>query len=143
MNTAGLDLTGTIATVVVVAIILGIVLGTGYLVRRKPSSLNKEHFKQRWQAAQALCAREETWPLAVINADKLLDEALKKMKYRGKTMGERLVAAQHEITNNDTVWYGHKLRNKLVHEEMKKLRKQDVMEALIGFREALKDLGAL
>jgi hypothetical protein len=30
-----------------------------------------------------------------------------------------------------------------VHEEMKKLKKKDVMTALIGFREALKDLGAL
>jgi hypothetical protein len=143
MNSLGLDNIGTILTVVVVVVILGIALGTGYFVRRKPSSLNKEHFKERWQAAQALCSQQETWPLAVINADKLLDEALKRLKYRGKTMGERMVAAQHEISNNDGMWYGHKLRNKLVHEEMKKLRKQDVMEALIGFREALKDLGAL
>ena len=143
MNILGLDITGTIVTVVVIVIILALSLSTGYFVRRRPSSLNQEQFKQKWQQAQALCAKEETWPLAIINADKLLDEALKKLKYRGKTMGERLVAAQHEIKSNDSVWYGHKLRNKLVHEDIKKLKKKDVMDALIGFREALKDLGAL
>jgi hypothetical protein len=131
-----------IAVLAVIALLV-VVFGASYFVRRKPSSLNREQFKQKWQSAQALCASEDTWPLAVINADKLLDEALKKSKYRGKTMGARLVAAQHQIKNNDNVWYGHKLRNKLVHEEMKKLKKRDVMDALVGFRDALKDLGAL
>lgn len=133
----------TVIAIAAIIALLVVVCGAGYLVRRKPSSLNREQFKQKWQAAQALCKNEETWPLAVINADKLLDEALKKLKYRGKTMGERLVAAQHEIGSNDAVWFGHKLRNKLVHEDIKKLKKKDVMDALIGFREALKDLGAL
>lgn len=143
MNILGLDITGSVVAIIAIVVLVVLAVGSGYFVRRRPSSLNRDQFKQKWQAAQALCAKEDTWPLAVINADKLLDEALKKLKYRGKTMGERLVSAQHDIKSNDSVWFGHKLRNKLVHEEMKKLRKQDVMEALVGFREALKDLGAL
>lgn len=136
-------MTNNIIAILAVVALLVVVFGASYFLRRKPSSLNREQFKQKWQAAQALCKNEETWPLAIINADKLLDEALKKLKYRGKTMGERLVAAQHEIQDNDTVWYGHKLRNKLVHEDMQKLKKRNVMDALVGFRDALKDLGAL
>jgi hypothetical protein len=57
-------------------------------------------------------------------------------------MGERLVSAQRDISDNDSAWFAHKLRNKIVHEEVS-LRKQDVQAALRGFRDALKDLGAL
>ena len=81
--------------------------------------------------------------LPSFDADKLLDEALKKLHYKGKTMGERLVAAQRDIKSNDNVWYGHKLRNRLVHESDVKLKQRDVREALLGIRAALKDLGAL
>lgn len=132
----------TIVAIALVAIFV-VAVGGGWFVRRRPGKLNHEDFKSKWQAAQGLCAQEDTWPLAVINADKLLDEALKRLKYKGKTMGERMVSAQHEIQDNDSMWFGHKLRNKLVHEDMKKLKKKDVMTALIGLREALKDLGAL
>jgi len=124
-------------------LLLVLIIIVGIFLRKKPSKLNKGYYSKRWQETQALCANQNTWPLAVINADKLLDEALKKRKYKGKTMGERLVSAQHEIRNNDHVWFGHKLRNKLVHEDFTKLKKKDVLEAMVGFREALKDLGAL
>jgi hypothetical protein len=124
-------------------ILIILVVGAGWLTKRRPRKLNAVYFEKRWHEAQQLCATEATWPLAVINADKLVDEALKKLHYKGKTMGERLVSAQHEISHNDAVWFGHKLRNKLVHEEIKKLRKKDVLDSLLGFREALKDLGAM
>ena len=58
-------------------------------------------------------------------------------------MGERLVAAQRDIQGNDDVWFGHKLRNKLVHENGIQLREQEVKNALMGFKRALKDLEAL
>lgn len=143
MNLLGLDVTSTVIVTVVTGIILVLATGGTWFIRRRPSKLDTLDFNTKWQTAQGLCSKQETWPLAVINGDKLLDEALKKCKYRGKTMGERMVAAQHEIGDNDSMWFGHKLRNKLVHEDLKKLKKKDVMTALIGFREALKDLGAL
>jgi hypothetical protein len=57
-------------------------------------------------------------------------------------MGERLVSAQHDIGDNDGVWYGHKLRNKIVHEQIT-LTQKEVQGALQGFREALRDLRAI
>lgn len=132
-----------ILAAVAVVILLAIVFGAGFLLRRKPRKLNQEYYQERWQSLQALCKDKATWPLAVIDADKLLDDALRRLHYRGKTMGERLVAAQRDIKNNDDVWYGHKLRNRLVHESNVKLRERDVKEALLGIRSALKDLGAL
>jgi hypothetical protein len=124
-------------------ILIVLVFGTGFLLRRKPKKLNQMYYQERWQELQKLCKDKSTWPLAVIDADKLLDDALKRSKYKGKTMGERLVSAQRDISSNDEVWYGHKLRNRLVHENNVKLSERDVKQALIGIRGALKDLGAL
>jgi hypothetical protein len=112
-------------------------------LRRRPRKLKPAKFNQRWLDLQKLCANKETWPEAIIVADDLLKEALKKRRYRGKTPGERLVAAQHELTSNDTVWFGHKLRNRLESDSPPKLKKQDVLAALAGFRQALRDMGAL
>jgi hypothetical protein len=133
----------TILAALAVVILLVLVFGTNWLLRRKPHSLNQEYYQQKWQELQGLCKDKSTWPLAIIDADKLLDDALKRSKYRGKTMGERLVAAQRDISNNDDVWFGHKLRNRLVHENNVKLTERMVKEALLGIRGALKDLGAL
>ena len=144
MSILGFDLSTASIVIGVAAVVLLLVIVFGAkFARRRPSKLNTKYFNQRWKEAQALCANQNTWPLAIINADKLLDEALKKRKYKGKTMGERLVAAQHDISENDGVWFGHKMRNKLVHEDFTKLKKKDVLQALVGFRSALKDLGAL
>jgi hypothetical protein len=116
---------------------------TNWLLRRKPKHLNRAYYQQRWQTLQRLLKDNSTWPLAIIDADKLLDDALKRSRYKGKTMGERLVSAQRDISDNDAVWFGHKLRNRLVHESEVKLSEKAVKEALLGIRGALKDLGAL
>lgn len=129
-----------------IAVLLGVLLVlmlSAVVVKRRPSKLNQEQFAAKWQELQSLCADKKTWPLAVINADKLVDEALKKQRYKGKTMGERLVSAQHDLSSNDTVWFGHKLRNKLVHEDYKLNNRKDVKDALLGFLQALRDLGAM
>ena len=76
-------------------------------------TLKTKKFDQRWQALQQYCASRKTWPQAVTEADNLLCEALKKRGYKGKTTGERLVAAQHELSDNEAAWFGHKLRQKL------------------------------
>jgi hypothetical protein len=107
-----------------------------------PGKLNREQFMTRWKSLQKHCAQETTWPLAIIDADTLLDDALRKLHYKGKSMGERLVSAQRDLSSNDTVWFGHKLRNKIVHEQIA-LKKRDVQAALKGYLQALKDLGAL
>jgi hypothetical protein len=140
LNGSIINLVGAIAAVLV---LLGVIFGSAWFTRRRKSGLNVEYFTMRWRELQKMCADSSTWPLAIIDADKLLDEALKRSHVKGKTMGERLVTVQRSLTNNDSVWFAHKLRNKLVHEQYDKLKERDVKDALIGFRQALKDLGAL
>ncbi len=133
----------SILSAVAIVIILVLVFGSSLLLKRRPRHLNREYYQNRWQTLQGLLKDKSTWPLAVIDADKLLDDALKRSHYKGKTMGERLVSAQRNLTDNDGVWFGHKLRNRLVHESNVKLTEKMVKEALIGIRGALRDLGAL
>lgn len=116
------------------------------LLRRKPRKLRGAgKFQERWQALQRHCATRKTWPQAIIEADDLLSDVLKKCHYKGKTTGERLVAAQHDLSDNEAVWVGHKLRKKVSEEavDVRTLKKKDIIMALAGFREALRDLGVL
>lgn len=110
---------------------------------RRRRKLKPQQFKERWIALQKYCGTRKTWPQAIIAADDLLDEALKRRRYKGKTTGERLVAAQRDLTDNEAVWLGHKMRKQISDIDVRKLRKQDVLQALHGFRQALRDIGAL
>jgi len=116
---------------------------TLFVLRRRPRPLKQTNFQSKWVALQKLCGNKQTWSQAITNADKLLDEALKKRRVGGKNMGERLVQAQRIFTDNDAVWFGHKLRNRIESDPEAKLKEADVKDALIGIRQALKDLGAL
>ncbi|HET7529120.1 MAG TPA: hypothetical protein VFJ84_02750 [Candidatus Saccharimonadales bacterium] len=112
------------------------------LAKRRPKTLDHEYFRSQWATLLARVRTPEGMMLAIIDADKLLDEALKKHRLKGKTMGERLVSAQRMLTDNDAVWYAHKLRNRLVHEPNVRLKKKEAKDALAGFRQGLRDLGA-
>lgn len=111
--------------------------------RRAPLKPRKKTYSARWKELQAFCKSKETWPDAIMAADKLLDKALIKKGFKGKSMGERLVSAQRTFTDNDELWFAHKLAKSLREDPMPKLKEKDVKDALIGFRQALKDLGAL
>jgi len=117
-------------------------VATGLFLRRR-HSLRAEYFQQQWKELQKMCGDRETWAQAITGADQLLDKALKKRRIGGKTMGERMVRAQRQFSDNDGVWFGHKLRSKIDSEPDVKLKENEVKSALIAFRQALKDLGVL
>ena len=135
-------------SLVIVVIAVIVLLGGGVLVRQiqaKRSSVVpvKESYNAQWKALQIHCGKRKTWPKALQEADALLENVLKNKKYKGKTVGERLVAAQHELTDNEAVWFAHKTSKEIVGTDVRKLKKQDIIDSLQGFRQALKDLGAL
>lgn len=108
-----------------------------------PKRLKREYFVTRWKRVQQRCPDKSQWAIAIIEADELLDDALKKKRFKGKSTGERLVEAQKNFTNNDAVWFGHKLRTRLDIEPELPLTQNDVQKALTGLRQGLKDVGAL
>ncbi len=137
------DLMNSTLLAVSAGVLILLLVGMAGLVARRGRGFNTAYYDKKWKELQGLLKDKATWPLAIIDADKLLDRALKDRRFKGKTMGERLVAAQRDIKYNDDVWFGHKLRNKLVHENDIKLKERDVKDALLGIKAALKDLGAL
>lgn len=114
----------------------------GYVGQNTPE-LDKTPFRESWKKVLEKAQHENTWEIAIVNADKLLDAALKKRGYNGATMGERLISAKKILSNRNAVWDAHKLRNKIVHESHVSLNEKKVYEALKGFELALKDVGAL
>lgn len=110
---------------------------------RLPKRLKASKFNLKWKHLQDYLKDSTKWPEAIMMADTMLDEALKKRKFKGGSMGERMVSAQRYFTNNDDIWFAHNLCKKLKANKDLKLKEDDVKDALIGFRQGLRDLGAL
>lgn len=132
------ELIAAIAAGVVSILILGILI-----FRRVPKKLKANVFTTRWKIVQGYCKDKSQWSLALAEADALLDLALRKRKFKGKSMGERLVSAQRLFANNDGVWFAHNLYKKVIAEPGTRLKEAEMKSALVGFRQALRDLGAL
>lgn len=132
----------TIISVVVGLLILGAIAAL-IRYRLRPRKIKQQDFKDKWKDLQKLLAHQETWGEAVVDADQLLDRALKRLRFKGGSMGERLVNAQKQFVDHDAVWFAHKLAKKIMNDgEDIKLKEADVKKALLGFGQALKDIGA-
>lgn len=113
--------------------------------KKAPKRVKRTKYTKKWRDIQQLCVNASNWPQAIMLADQLLDSVLKRKNKTGKTMGERMVSAQNDFSDNDAVWQAHKFANHVRHtkDEEVPLRENDVKAALISFRQALRDLGAL
>ncbi|MFH2063474.1 MAG: hypothetical protein ABIJ46_04995 [bacterium] len=100
---------------------------------------------RRWEEVEALIdAPGEMSPkLALIEADKLLDHALKMLAMPGETLGERLKFAQYKFPHLRAVWWAHKIRNQLVHEASYMLDRRLARKAVREYRRALQLIGAI
>lgn len=130
-----------------VAVLLLAVVGVIYLVfsSKGNTKLNVARFQTKWLEIENSVSRnnEASWQLAILNADKLLDQALRESRYKGTTMGERMKSAQKVWSNANYVWGAHKVRNRLAHETDVKLSYDITLRSLSAFKQALKDLGAI
>ncbi len=100
---------------------------------------------KRWQEIEKHLESgvESGYRLAILEADKLLDHALKQKFMPGNTLAERLKYAVYKYPNLRKVWWAHKVRNDLVHESTFALSEKVAKSAIRSFEEALRELGAL
>lgn len=129
------------AILIVGVMVLAVVL----LTRKRERPLNRQKYQGRWLAIEAGLSRQDeaSFSLSVLNADKLLDQALKERGFSGATMGERMKSAKHVWSNADHVWGAHKIRNKVAHEPDVRMTYEIAARSLAAFKTALKDLGAI
>lgn len=106
---------------------------------------SRNSMKRRWHEILELARQpgEVSLKLAVMEADKLLDQALKTLAMPGNTLGERLKFAAYKYPQLQRVWWAHKIRNQLAHEASYHLDRSLGVKALKGYRDALKLLGAI
>lgn len=112
---------------------------------RRNHNFDVEEYQTRFLKIENSLTRENqfSYNAAVIEADKLLDRALMELGVPGKTMGERLKASGNRFSQLNSVWYAHKQRNQIAHEQDFNLDYNQAKHALSTFRQALKDLGAI
>jgi len=133
---------------IIIMFVVIIIIGVGLMIiitltRKSPPGLNQEEFRSKWLSIESSFSQGAgSQKLAILNADTLLDKALKARGYKGETMGDRLKNARNAFKNNNAVWAAHKLRNKVAHEDID-VKSQTASHALKAFKNALKDLGAL
>lgn len=130
-----------------VAILIVAVIGVVYLAlatKRRPI-LDQARYQAHWLEIEHSINRDSsaTWQLAIMNADKLLDHALRERHFSGKTMGERMKSAQATWKNANHVWSAHKIRNQLAHETNAQVSYDITLRALASYKQGLKDLGAI
>lgn len=127
-----------------VAVTLPIVaIGLFLLYKLRPKKLNIDKYIKDWLKIQSYCRQKNQWPMALEAADNLLNSVLKRRRFKGKSMGERLVSAQRLFSTNESLWLAHNYVKKVKLQPTIRLKEEDVKSALIAFRQALKDLGAL
>ncbi len=132
-----MGIAGIILIIVGAVIILALL---NLINRTPPKGIDKPYFQNEWNDILKMVEDPKTRPLSIIHADKLLDEALKCCGFHGDTMGERLVSAKKSLSNRDSVWGAHKLRNRLVHEKFAEPSERDAKTALKGYSQAFRDL---
>jgi hypothetical protein len=128
-----------------VLVIAGLVLWLIFRFQHGSSQLDIEKYRKKWLEIERQLNRDDTrsCQFAIIEADKLLDCALKETGVKGDTMGERMRTAKDKWSNRDAVWRAHKLRNQIVHETNVQVTYDTARRALAGFKRALKDIGAI
>lgn len=126
-------------------LIIGALLFALITFGKKGRSLDVEKYRSRWMTIEQSMTRdnEASYHMAILNADKLVDQALQDIGFSGQTMGERLKSAKTALPHRDNIWAAHKLRNRIAHEPDARISYDHARRALAQFKQTLKDLGAI
>lgn len=129
-----------------IILVLALIITARYFyLKSQTGEIDKKFFQERWkQIAELLhLGKEMNYKLAVIEADKLLDEALKQMYFPGTTTFERLKFATYKFPKLKHSWWAHRVRNEVVHDVHYTLKYNEAEKVLELFKKALKELSAL
>lgn len=123
----------------------GLLFAVISLAKNSPRTLDQDKYRSRWMSIESRLKRDDnnSHIVCVLDADKLLDQALRERGLNGKTMADRMKQCQGKWTNGNGVWAAHKLRNKLAHETDARIDYERARQALVAYKQGLKDMGAI
>jgi hypothetical protein len=113
-------------------------------VKHKAEPVIKDSFIIAWHGIEARMRtmQEAEYKLAIIEADKLFDDLLQKMAYKGKDMGDRLKQITTEqLSNINAIWKCHKVRNLISHDVSYHLTFSEAQWVIQIYEDAFIELG--
>lgn len=151
-NLGVLEFVGLIVSLALLAGIIYFVIETGWFTYRVEkfrhvilqSNISKKEAQESWHRIQEHFYRggESDLKVAILEADKLLNDALCDAGVMGTQLGERLKkATTQQVPNLNEIWQAHKLRNQIAHEPNFRLKRDLAERALDIYETALKNLG--
>lgn len=101
----------------------------------------------RWASIEARVEENtpESWRIAIIEADIMLDDMLTKAGYSGKSLGEKLKSANPQsFTTIQDAWEAHKVRNEIAHVGSDFiLTQKTAKETIMRFERVFREFGAI
>ncbi len=147
-----LEFFGLVIALICFGVVIYFGIETGYFSLRVErfrhiilkSDISRKHAQESWATIKEHFYRggESDLKIAILEADKLLNDALREAGVMGLQLGDRLKKANDEqIPNLNELWQAHKLRNQIAHEPNFRLKRELAERALGIYETALKNLG--
>jgi len=102
---------------------------------------DKSEFAKKWEGIRARISsgNESEYKVAVIEGDKMIDNLISRMGYKGENFGERLDGINPgQIENIEDLKKAHLIRNQIIHDDNFSLPKEEAEEIIGYFEEFLK-----
>lgn len=131
---------------VIAIIVIGVFVYVAIAITsNKRHAFNVEEYQASWLAINNGIEKDsrDSANMAIVKADKLLDKALIELGIPGKTMGERMKKIGSRFSQENAVWAAHKIRNRIAHENDFSISYDNAKKALVVYKQALKDIGAI
>jgi hypothetical protein len=147
-----LEFFGLVIALIFFAGIIYFVIETGWFTLRADrfrhivlqSNISKKHAQESWRRIEEQFYRggESDLKVAILEADKLLNDALRDAGIMGIQLGDRLKRTNiGQIPNLNELWQAHKLRNQIAHEPNFRLKRDLAERALDIYKTTLTNLG--
>lgn len=117
-----------------------------FKIKPKRPIMKNPALAQQWHKIkqQAGTGTPENLRLAIIAADNLVDDWLKKSGYQGTSFAERIsVIKADQVKSFKAMWQAHRLRNDLVHTPDFKITTGQAHEALEAYQAFLREMGGI
>lgn len=97
----------------------------------------KDKLRKKWDKVKEKLEieNESAWKVAIIEADNLIDDLIKRMGFRGENLSERLEGINPgQIENIEELRTAHEMRNRIIHDEDFKIDKKTAKQ-ILGYYE--------